>query len=237
MDPLGTSATRLFLITVFAALLVVPPAFADTVSSESFTGTLASSDSVFVTTITISAGTDILLQTYGFGGGTNAQGTAIAPGGTDPFLAIFSGVGGSAAILTDGMGDPYGTSVDLTNYASFTGCPPAGALDFGGPICADVTMSLSALDAGTYTVVFSDGQYIANAVFDNGTLGEGFSDLTGGVFCNIANNGVNCPNPLGGAYALDITTTSPSSVPEPGTLALLGSGLFALGIFHLRRPI
>jgi hypothetical protein len=235
MDPLGTSATRLFLITVFAALLVVPPAFADTVSSESFTGILASSDSVFETTITISAGTDVLLQTYGFGGGTNAQGTAIAPGGTDPFLAIFSGVGSTAAILTDGMGDPYGTSVDLTNYASFTGCPPAGALNFGGPICADVTMSLSALDAGTYTVVLSDGQYIANAVFDNGTLGEGFSDLTGGVFCNIANNGVNCPDPLGGAYALDITTTSPpSAVPEPGTLELVGSCLFGLGIFHRR---
>jgi hypothetical protein len=97
-------------------------------------------------------------------------------------------------------------------------------------------MSLSALDAGTYTVVLSDGQYIANAVFDNGTLGEGFSDLTGGVFCNIANNGVNCPDPLGGAYALDITTTSPpSAVPEPGTLGLVGSCLFGLGIFHRRR--
>lgn len=238
MHGLGTGASRFLLIIVVVALCVVRPVFADTVSTESFTGALASSDSVFETTITVSAGTDVLLQTYGFGGGINAQGTAINPGGTDPFLAIFSGVGSAASILTDGMGNPFGTSVDLSNYASFTGCPPAGSLDFGGPICADVTMSLSALAAGTYTVVLSDGQYIANAVFDNGTLGEGFSDLTGGVFCNLANNGVNCPDPLSGAYALDITTTSPASaVPEPGTFGLVGSCLFALGVLRLRRPI
>jgi hypothetical protein len=215
-------------------LFRIPSSLADTVSTESFTGTLASSSAVFETTLTLTAGEDVLLQTYGFGGGTNAAGTVIAPGGTDPFVAIFSGTGGTAAILTDGMGDPYGTSVDLGNYASFAGCPPAGTVDFGGPTCGDVTMSLSSLAAGTYTVVLSDGQYIANAVFDNGTLSEGFSDLTGGVFCNIANNGVNCPDPLGGAYALDITTTSTtSSVPEPGTLALFGSGLIALA-FRLR---
>jgi hypothetical protein len=219
MNTRENRAIRIFLLVAFATICLfrIPSSLADTVSTESFTGTLASSSAVFETTLTLTAGEDVLLQTYGFGGGTNAAGTVIAPGGTDPFVAIFSGTGGTAAILTDGMGDPYGTSVD-----------------FGGPTCGDVTMSLSSLAAGTYTVVLSDGQYIANAVFDNGTLSEGFSDLTGGVFCNIANNGVNCPDPLGGAYALDITTTSTtSSVPEPGTLALFGSGLIALA-FRLR---
>jgi hypothetical protein len=52
--------------------------------------------------------------------------------------------------------------------------------------------------------VLSDGQYISQAVFNNGTLGEGFSDFTGGGFCNVLINGVDCPDPLGGAYAFDI---------------------------------
>jgi hypothetical protein len=136
---------------------------------------------VFETTLTVAAGDDLLLQTYGFGGGTNASGTAIAAGGTDPFLAIFSGAGVSATLLKDGMGNPYGTSLDLGNYSSVMGCPPAGLVDFAGPTCGDITMSLASLAAGTYTVVLSDGQYIANAAFDNGTLGEGFTDFTGGV--------------------------------------------------------
>jgi len=38
-------------------------------------------------------------------------------------------------------------------------------------------MTLTLLAPGTYTVVLSDGQYIANAVFDNGTLGEYMRNL------------------------------------------------------------
>jgi hypothetical protein len=99
-----------------------------------------------------------------------------------------------ATILTDGMGDPFGTSLDLSNYENpdFGGCPPAGAPVIGGSAqCGDITMVLPSLAAGTYTVVLSDGQYFANAVYDNGTLGEGFADYTGtfssppdSIFCN-----------------------------------------------------
>jgi hypothetical protein len=113
------------------------------------------------------------------------------------------------------------------------GCPPAGAPIIGGSAqCGDITMTLPSLAAGTYTVVLSDGEYQANAVFDNGTLGEGFTDFTGGSFCNIDINGVGCPDPLGGAYAFDVTGLPASgAVPEPafggillGT-ALLGAAL------------
>jgi hypothetical protein len=238
MNTRGSVAIGFFLSVACATIFTigVPLASADTVSTESFTGTLASSSSIFETTLTLTAGDDVLLQTYGFGGGMNGSGATIAPGGTDPFVAIFSGTGDSASILTDGMGNPYGTSADLGNYSSFVGCPPAGTVDFGGPTCGDITMSLSSLAAGTYSVVLSDGQYIAGAVFDNGTLGEGFADLTGGVFCNIENNGVSCPDSLGGAYALDITTTSTaSSVPEPGMFGLLASGLLGVTLVRLKR--
>jgi|HubBroStandDraft_4_1064222.scaffolds.fasta_scaffold162251_2 hypothetical protein len=213
--------------------LVATDAKAD--STTSYTGTLATSESTFETTLMLASPENVTLQTYGFGGGVNGAGTTIAPGGTDPFLAIFSSTGSGATILTDGLGNPFGTSLDLGNYSSFTGCPPAGLVNFGGPTCGDITMSLTALAAGTYTLVLSDGQYIANAVFDNGTLGEGFADFTGGVFCNLTNGSVDCPNNTGllsphpsGAYALDVTTSGGATpVPEPATVLLFGMGLLS----------
>jgi len=206
-------------------------------NSLSFTGTLTSPQTPFETTFTLTSTATIGLQTFGFGGGTNAAGNVIAPGGTDPFLAIFAGTGASATILTDAGLNPFGTSLDLSNFSSFSGCGPAGTVNWGGnAVCGDITMTLPSLGPGTYTVVLSDGQYIANAVFDNGTLGEGFTDFTGGQFCNLADsNGVACPN-TSGAYALDITglpATTPT--PEPTSLLLVGTGLLSFAGLRKRR--
>ncbi|HEV8042388.1 MAG TPA: DVUA0089 family protein [Bryobacteraceae bacterium] len=215
---------RLLMLSVLA---VVPVGLhADFVS---YTATLSSSTDVVEQTFILSSPATIGLQTFGFGGGTNAGGTLISPGGTDPFLAIFSGTGAAATILTDGSSNPFGTSLDLFNYGNpnFVGCPPAGAPVIGGTAqCGDISMTLPSLAAGTYTVVLSDGQYVANAVFDNGTLGEGFTDFTGGAFCNVVINGAACPDPLGGAYAFDITGLPgagppPPPVPEPAFGAML----------------
>jgi hypothetical protein len=220
-----------FLIGSTAVVLLFPAAAAFADTTQSFTGTLATSQTTFETTLTLTSASDVTLQTYGFGGGTNAKGTVITAGGTDPFVAIFDGTGSGATILTDGSGNAFGTSLDLGDYGSFVGCGPANTVsDFGDTTCGDVTMTLDGLAAGTYTIVLSDGQYIANAVFDNGTLGEGFADFTGGVFCNTVDTttGTACPN-TSGAYALDVTVTSQSApAPEPGTLVLLGTALAAL---------
>jgi hypothetical protein len=201
----------------------------------SYTGTLASPEDTAIYTVTLTGESNLTLQTWGFGGGTNAADQTIEAGGTDPFVAVFAGTGDTASILTDGIGDPYGTSLALSNYGNpdFMGCPPAGTVNIGGSdTCGDITMTIPTLAAGMYTVVLSDGNYIAGAVFDDGTLGEGFADLTGGAFCNLLINEVGCPS-SSGAYAIDIdvqpAVSSVGGAPEPGALSLFGIGLVALG--------
>ena len=248
MKTLASRISRfLVLLVLLAAAAALSPSARANGTSLSFTGTLANPESTFDVTLNLTSSSAVTLQTYGFGGGTNQIGTVISPGGTDPFLAIFSGTGSGASILTDGSLNPYGTSMVLTNYGNpldltggqdFVGCPPAGAPTIGGSAqCGDITMTIPLL-AGKYTVVLSDGQYIANAVFDDGTLGEGFTDFTSGAFCNVNINGVACPDPLGGAYALDITgLPAPTVTPEPGTFVLYASGLIFMGFLIRKRRL
>lgn len=188
----------------------------------SYTGTLPTPEGVFETTVNVNAGDALTLQTYGFGGGINADGTTIAPGGFDAFVGLFSGTGDGAVFVN-------GTSDVLTNYTP--GCPPAGTAAIGSVPgqCGDVTLQLNGLSAGMYTVLLSDGAYLPAAVFESGgTLGDGFFDLTGGAFqtCVDANN---CNDDTGN-WALDVTTASglPAVTPEPASVELAGTGALLL---------
>jgi hypothetical protein len=227
-------ASQLALCLLALLVVAVHPATADTATS--YTGNLASSSDVYslVFDATGATGETVAIQTWSFGGGANAAGNIIAAGGFDPFVAIFDGTGPTATIATDAMGNPFGTSDALSNYGSFMGCPPAPMGNIGGPLCGDVTMSLL-LGPGAYTLVLSDALNDANAVFDNGTLGEGFTDFTGGVFqtCNTDDTGTPTCAADTSNFAFDLTTSSGTGggttpTPEPSSLALLAAGILSV---------
>ena len=200
------------------ALFLAGSAFADAVS---YTGTLNSPEDTWETAATLSSAGTLTLQTWGFGGGTNAAGTVIPSGGFDPFVGVFD----SSSNLIQGTSDA------LTNYTSFIGCPPVGLVTIGSVPgnCGDITMVLR-LAAGTYTVLLSDAEYIPNAIFDSpsyGNLSEGFTDLTGGAFQTCADLN-DCNNDTAN-WAMDVTTPgSVTATPEPGSLVVCGLGLMAI---------
>jgi hypothetical protein len=192
----------------------------------SLTGTLQTAEDTFETTINVASAGTVTLQTWGFGGGDNAAGMVIPAGGFDPLVAVFAGTGSGATIVN-------GVSDGLSNYGDFTGCAPAGTETIGGFAgqCGDITMAMS-LSMGTYTVILSDAEYIPNAIFDNGTFGEGFTDLTPGTLplqtCVDQNNCITDTT----NWALDITTPGVSvAAPEPSTLGTAGLGLLSLAVF------
>ena len=204
----------------------------------SYTGTFPSPEYSNAIVITLSATSNVTLQTYGFGGGTDAASIAIPSGGFDPFVGLFQGTGSTALFLD-------GTSDTLSNYTSEpSACPPAGLVTIGSVTsqCGDVRLQFAGLAAGMYTVLLSDANFVPSAVYEaSGYVGDGFSDLTGGVL-QTCYDASDCNTNDTGNWALDITTTtgstspSPSpSVPEPASLLLAGLGLVVVSRLSSQR--
>jgi hypothetical protein len=199
-------------------------------SSFSFTGSLATPEDVFTQTIVLGSTQNVGIQTWGFGGGTNGANAVIPAGGFDPFVGLFQGAG-STALFLDGTAD------NLSNYTSEpSACPPAGLVTIGSVTgqCGDVNLQFTGLAAGTYTILLSDANYVPNAVYEtSGFLGDGFSDLTAGVFQTCFDT--NDCNADTANWAVDVTTSGTSSVPEPGSFVLAAMGLAVVSRLASRR--
>lgn len=196
----------------------------------SLTGTLATPESVESYTFSLAGVSDVLLQTYGFGGGVNGAGSVIPAGGFDPFAGLFTGTGPTALFL-DGAAD------NLSNYTSEpAACPPAGLATIGSVPgqCGDVSLQFNSLAAGDYTAILTDADYVPNAVYEStGYLGDGYSDLTGGSFpLTTCYDSINC-NTDSANWALDVTTNSATAeAPEPATFGMLGIGVTLVVAFR-----
>src|SRR5215471_13068495 len=204
-------------IVTACCFLVSPMARGGTMS---VTGSLNPNDAndVFLFPFTL-AGTDLQVQSYGYGGtanapgGVNAAGSVIPSGGFDPYLSLFKGMGSSATFLAsndDGL------------------CPPGAP----APACADPTLLLSGLTPGPYVLaltVFDNFSFAEN--LGTGTLGDGFIGL-GDYFDQITGT-LRMSN-----YAVDIladTTLTPAPVPEPRSLILTGTVLIGACLFMRKK--
>lgn len=225
-------ARRWVLVCILAFLS--NPAWA---SGTSVVGQLDPNDpqDVFLYQFTLSAPGTVAIQTWGYGGtqsaagGTNAKGTAVSPGGFDPYLTVFAG-GSPAAVFRVSNDDGA--------------CPP-GTLSAGA--CRDATLSLPALPAGTYTLALSTFENMSFAEnLGTGTLADGFIGLgsfggrTSGFAVDISGPTVVVPalslgyvpnaltfgsqtlNVASGPLTLIVTNTGASSVTL-GALAVGGS--------------
>src|SRR5260370_8795156 len=68
----------------------------------SYTGTLASSRDISTTiTVNLASAGNLALQTWGFGGGTNAASVVIPAGGIDPFVGVFWGTGSTTTCIAE----------------------------------------------------------------------------------------------------------------------------------------
>jgi hypothetical protein len=218
------------LFSVSVLIVLFSPGSAQALTdSLSFTGGLASATSDFEQSFTIPATEQVTIQTFGFGGGTNAAGVVIPAGGFDSTVSLFSGSGPSASIVLLG-GNPAASS-DLLSLFS-PGCPPAGMVTIGtgvgASVCGDNQLVVPNLSAGTYTLVLTDAGYWPVAVNPgpptHSLLSDGFGSLGTPSFqtCNTTSDGTTCVTGTSN-FAVDIVANG--VVPEPGTFALVAAGL------------
>jgi hypothetical protein len=190
---------RLGLLCIF--LISGTMARADAIS---YTGNLTTNgnpdpNAVFEAGFTLAGVSEVILQSWSYGGGTNMMGTTIAPLGFQPDIAVFSS--NPVTVFDSGV-------------INLPACPPGNTDDLGA--CGDARLDLI-LGAGTYT-------------FSVTTLGNfPTSNDPSGSFNGMGEFGTNGDAQLlDDHFAVDLTVTPQSAVPEPGAGFMLGSGLLVL---------
>ena len=186
----------------------------------SFTGNLNSINDVQIFTFTVGSGSNVVLRTWSYAGGVNAAGQSIAEGGFDPILALFQGTGSGAVFINQNDDGGSNVPADAVTGAHY-----------------DTYLAVNGLTPGDYTVSIMD--YANFAI--GPTLGAGFTGgaLTGGTYLDATehNRDSHWAFDILGVEAATNPTAQPTdgtpAVPEPSSIALLGSGL--LGVANLAR--
>jgi hypothetical protein len=188
-------------------------------ASLSFTGTFSTDDQLQQFTFTLSGTMTVTLRTWSYAGGTNQASMVIPRGGFNPWLSLFDSGGNLLQSVDNGT------------------CGQV-AMDTTGN-CSDSFISQSLL-AGMYTLILSQSDNQPNDTL----LADGFTRTGNPTFTSMfgCSNGQFCdatPDNRNNKWAVDIdnvtSASQVSSVPEPGTVVLLMSGMAALAVLRRRR--
>jgi len=210
-------------------LLVLACCLSATAGNFSFTGTFQQDDQLEVFLFTAPS-VSVVVRTWSYAGGTNANSQLIASGGFDPILSVFDATGGliGTSLLVDSNNDGAGVATDPSTGNAF-----------------DSLLLLSALNpGGTYALVLSQNDNSANGP----TYGDGFNragqgnftpsisafpcGFTGVSFCDVSGSQRT------GNWAVDITgvgSALDTTAPEPGSIGFLATGIASLALIGRRR--
>jgi len=166
----------------------------------SFRGTLLNDDERSHFTFTMAQEGRVTVRSLSYGGGTNAEGTAVSAGGFDPSVSIFDQSGLLVASNQDG------------------GCENV-ASDPSSQACWDAFLDTS-LPAGTYQVVLTQSDNLARGPFlENGFAYDGAGNFTGALgFIDMLNNQRR------NAYAMDIRGVNSAKAGQPAESSALVNG-------------
>jgi hypothetical protein len=205
---------KLYGFPVLAVLLagMTAPASA---ASFSYTGNFVNDNDVQKISFSLLFDTTVTLETFGYGGGTNANGTVIPSGGFESTLQLFAipsglAVGGS---ILPGPSPTCGPRVPDPTRLNF--CQDAYAQVF--------------LTAGNYLVALTQNPNTANGNLGDGFLFDADPNFNNGFVGTFGFQGNS-------HWALDITAAAAvAATPEPGSALLAASALFLVGLGIRKR--
>ena len=199
-------------LAVAAVLCGASTAHATSISI--YSGSFASDDDRFEVSFTLASSTQVSMQTWSYGGGTDPNGDVVTRGGFATVLSLFDPLDTLLALDTGGTAP---NSCDPREIDAFTG------------FCLDAFLS-PILGPGTYRLVLTEYDNIPRGpAYVDGFLQDGQGNFTGGPFKDPDGNQRTS------SYTLSISSSDATPVPEPATLVTLAAGLVLCGAARRRR--
>ncbi len=175
--------------------------------SQTFSSTLSSTSQVLQENFTINITSNVTVFTTSYGGGTNLDGTTASAGGFQPNITLYTS--GGDFVMNQAVNSPTAKTDATTGLA------------------LDGYLFDASLAPGSYIVTLTNWLLQQRPTATN--LSDGFINYGGATFTDV--NG----NLRSGAYALNLSASSSSAVPEPASIWLLVSGLALAGATAWRR--